>query len=194
MTVKEKLWDGLVQAISSHKSPFILSIDPGKTGAIAFRCPEGCWVADIPVYDTGRTGSNKTDYNRRKIFSMLLEVMLSERKGFVGFEEAMISNQAKKFNTPLTAFWTGRGYEMFVSAVEMCVVGGSKIPYQVVRPAEWKKAMGLDSDKDKSLVSARRLFPEAPLDAKSSHNRAEALLLSAYFISRPDAPGYLKGW
>lgn len=194
MTVKEKLWQGIVDAIAKYKSPFILTIDPGKTGAVAFRCREGYWVADIPTIDTGRSGSNKNDFDRNKIFSMVLQVMLSDRKGFVGFEEAMISNQNKKFNTPLTAFWTGRGYEMWVSAVEVCVVGGSKIPYQVVRPSDWKKEMKLNADKNQSLVSARRLFPEAPLTTQSSHNRAEALLLSAYFMSRPDSPGYLKGW
>ena len=50
----------------------------------------------------------------------------------------------------------------------------------MVTPQRWKKDMGLDSDKDLSLTSARLLWPEASLYRKKDNNRAEALLLAEW--------------
>lgn len=53
--------------------------------------------------------------------------------------------------------------------------------WQLVTPQVWKKALGLDSDKQKSLDLARKLWPDAPLKRKKDNGRAEALLL-AYWL------------
>lgn len=53
-------------------------------------------------------------------------------------------------------------------------------PWHVVTPQRWKKALKLDSDKDKSLFMARNLWPNAPLTRKKDNGRAEALLLADY--------------
>jgi len=51
----------------------------------------------------------------------------------------------------------------------------------MVTPQKWKKALQLDSDKNKSLELARKLWPTAPLTRKMDNGRAEALLLAEYW-------------
>ncbi len=53
-------------------------------------------------------------------------------------------------------------------------------PFQFVTPKVWKKALGLDSDKKRSLALARDLWPEAPLSRMKDNGRAEALLLAEW--------------
>ena len=50
--------------------------------------------------------------------------------------------------------------------------------WHMVTPQIWKKALKLDSDKDKSLAMARELWPTAPLKRQKDNGRAEALLLA----------------
>jgi hypothetical protein len=52
--------------------------------------------------------------------------------------------------------------------------------WHMVTPQKWKKALQLDSDKNKSLELARELWPQAPLLRKKDNGRAEALLLAEY--------------
>jgi len=52
--------------------------------------------------------------------------------------------------------------------------------WHLVTPQKWKKALQLDSDKNKSLELARELWPNAPLSRKKDNGRAEALLLAEY--------------
>lgn len=59
------------------------------------------------------------------------------------------------------------------------------IPTQLVSPQKWKRAFGLDGDKQKSIACASRLFPNANLFAtprcKKSHDGiCEALLMAEY--------------
>lgn len=50
----------------------------------------------------------------------------------------------------------------------------------IVRPARWKRDMGLTAVKEFSLESARQRWPEADLRLVKHHGRAEALLLSEW--------------
>ena len=59
------------------------------------------------------------------------------------------------------------------------------IPTQLVSPQKWKRAFGLDNDKQKSIECAMRLYPNANLFAtprcKKPHDGiAEALLMAEY--------------
>lgn len=51
---------------------------------------------------------------------------------------------------------------------------------EMVLPQAWKKAMGVNAEKEKSLLMARNLFPDAMLKLKKHHGRAEALLIAEY--------------
>jgi hypothetical protein len=53
----------------------------------------------------------------------------------------------------------------------------------MVTPQVWKKALKLDSDKNKSLSMARELWPTAPLKRQKDNGRAEALLM-AYWLRK----------
>jgi hypothetical protein len=53
--------------------------------------------------------------------------------------------------------------------------------WHMVTPQVWKKALKLDSDKQKSMDLARQLWPNAPLKRQKDNGRAEALLM-AYWL------------
>ena len=59
------------------------------------------------------------------------------------------------------------------------------IPYELVRPAKWKKAFSVTADKNTSIEVARRLFPDVSLRRtdrcrKDDDGMAEALLMAEY--------------
>ncbi len=54
------------------------------------------------------------------------------------------------------------------------------LSYTRVRPAIWKRALGLGKDKEASRLRVQQLFPGADLRRKKDHGRAEALLLAVY--------------
>ena len=53
-------------------------------------------------------------------------------------------------------------------------------PFHFVTPRIWKKALGLDSDKNRSLALARNLWEEAPISRQKDNGRAEALLIAEW--------------
>lgn len=60
-----------------------------------------------------------------------------------------------------------------------------EIPYELVRPAKWKKEFSVTKDKNTSIEVCHRLFPNVNLKRterckKDDDNFAEALLLSEY--------------
>jgi len=55
-----------------------------------------------------------------------------------------------------------------------------RCPFHFVTPRIWKKALGLDSDKNRSLSLARDLWPEAPLSRQKDNGRAESLLIAEW--------------
>lgn len=59
------------------------------------------------------------------------------------------------------------------------------VSYQLIRPQEWKKEFGLNSDKQASIDVCRKLFPkinllETPRCRKEHDGMAEALLMAEY--------------
>ena len=63
------------------------------------------------------------------------------------------------------------------------VLAGLGIPYELVTPQKWKRAMGVPSgDKSSSRPVALRLFPSlaAELRLKKDHGKADALLIAGY--------------
>ena len=61
----------------------------------------------------------------------------------------------------------------------------NEIPYQAVRPQDWKKEFGVTGDKSTSVMVCKRLFPQVSLlpterSRKENDGMAEALLLACY--------------
>lgn len=136
----------------------IIGIDPGATGAIAWLSPIvglSPVVTDMPA-------------NPRDVFE---ELAHREDGDLAIIEKA----QPMPKQGVVSTFTIGRNYGVVIG-----VLAALGIPYREVAPGTWKRAMGLDSDKEKSRSLARSLWPEAPLGRKKDHNRAEALLLAEW--------------
>ena len=76
----------------------------------------------------------------------------------------------------VSSTWTtGYGFGVWLG-----VLAALALPHTRVRPAIWKRAMGLGKDKEQARLRAIQLFPSADLRRKKDHGRAEALLLAWY--------------
>lgn len=65
------------------------------------------------------------------------------------------------------------------------VLTALKIPFETITPSKWKKEFQANSDKNKSVAIAQRLFPNVNLKKsqqakKSNDGMAEALLMAEY--------------
>lgn len=65
------------------------------------------------------------------------------------------------------------------------VLSALGIPYELVRPAKWKKEFSITRDKNTSIEVCKRLFPGVNLlpterSRKEDDNMAEAILLAEY--------------
>lgn len=193
--VKNRPWDEVVAnfvrmaLIFKHDTVFI-GIDPGTTGAIAFRCNKAYAVVDIPVVVTKMKKTRKTSAKERK------------RNG--GKKSKVVDSEDRQFDLPAivklfrllkqlkdrikvileqvpVTLGPGRLYAdvMLNRAYAMWPLFLAAKGYEVYqrKPADWKARMKLGPDKEKSRLKALQLFPDADIPLKKHHNRAEALLM-----------------
>lgn len=136
----------------------ILGIDPGLTGAIAY-LHDGQYGYD--VYDMP---PNPAD--------------LAELIGTFGdIDMAYLEKaQAMPKQGVSSMFNYGVGYGTVIG-----ILAARSIPYTLVTPAVWKRALGLTGKpKGASRALARAWFPHAPLGREKDHGRAEALLIAEW--------------
>lgn len=153
----------------------ILGIDPGATGAAALidratMAPR--FVEDLdadPAVIVERLDSMLAGAGSHPVRAILERAQAMPKQGVVG----------------LANYMTGYG----VIVGWLCC---RRIPYDTVRPDQWKRALGISRKKDEpkegayqrrkheAMALARRLFPTCELGLKSHHNRAEALLLAEW--------------
>lgn len=70
----------------------------------------------------------------------------------------------------------GRTHGSVLAALQM-----AGMPFEMVSPQSWKRALNVSSSKDSTLNLARVQFPECDyFDRKKDHNRAEAALIAYY--------------
>lgn len=137
-----------------------IGIDPGKSGAIALVHRDGQIVEDWPGDAAGAAElllKWRIEYH--------IELVALERVGSMpGQGVKSMFSFGENFGT-----WQG-------------ILAASGIPYVMPRPQEWQKGLVSPSDgadaKARSMAVARRLFPDAELDRKKDHGRADALLLA----------------
>jgi hypothetical protein len=150
-----------------------VGIDPGITGAIGvldtYDGVDRADVFDVPTYEK-KTG--KRDYDFYEMYRYL-GILAQDYRVFLSLEQ----QQAMPKQGVSSTFQTGRGYGAWQA---LCRIITSE--FEIVSPRKWKKALGLDSDKEKSRKLAIKLYPdlEHMLKRKKDHNRAEALLLARY--------------
>lgn len=151
-------------------STFLVGIDPGKHGAIAFLDPEtmDLSVTDMPL---GKSSTGKDELDFLALASVLQPAL--GRRNIAVLERV----SAMPRDGVAGAFNFGQGY----GALRMAIIGhGYEDRY--VTPATWKKHFRLSSDKGVSRTYASSRFPRfANLFTRvKDDGRAEAALIALY--------------
>lgn len=158
------------------QSSLILGIDPGITGAMAIissgENPKFVAVFDFPTLEVKIGNKLKTRIDLESL-SFLIESYSKDILVALIEEVGQISTKSDPFSSFVFGFATGSVHGVLTS---------NQIKIETVKPLIWKAALGLDSDKSKSIAKAIKLFPEAEihLKRKKDHGRAEAILLAHF--------------
>jgi crossover junction endodeoxyribonuclease RuvC len=156
----------------------IVGIDPGKSGAVCvvevnIHSPFGegpIFCYPCPTVKIGK----KREYDLVEMNKLISNPLFGEK---VYIEKA----QAMPKQGTVSMFSYGLGYGAWIA---LCVANG--IPYQLVAPQTWKKAMLRDMPKGKgaSIIKAKQLCPSInlvpPGGRRDNHNLAEAYLIAKY--------------
>lgn len=150
-----------------------IGIDPGLTGACAFVEEGRVNVVDTPVMVVQAGKKNRSEFVPAAMAEILLAYLTKE--SFAVMEK--VGSMPEQGIA--SAFSFGRGYGMWEG-----ILAAFKIPYTLVHPVRWKKAMlpDMGKDKDASRLVVSRLFPasHALVARKKDHGRADAILLAEY--------------
>ena len=150
-----------------------IGIDPGLSGAVAVLHSTGLYtVYDTPVMTLQRKSGIRHEYDMPSIVRL---VGMYSQDAYAAIEEA----QAMPGQGTRSMFTCGLGMGVWLG-----VLASLRIPYLRVRPATWKKALGVGKDKEESRLRAGQCFPDADLRRKKDHGRAEALLIALYIQRR----------
>lgn len=165
----------------------IIGVDPGLTGSVAVlswvRKDEPPQVAAGSVTTAVSTAIFDTPIvktNRGRDFAVPLMVAGLRHIEDVASAHAFIEDQHGFPGQGRTSVGSlMRGYGLWLG-----ILAALGIPYTIVQPAVWKRAMGLPtgSDKQASRLRAMQLYPQmaGELARVRDHGRAEALLIAAY--------------
>ena len=148
-----------------------IGIDVGLAGAVAI-------LPDLIVTDTPVAVVTKGKTTRRVYLEAAMADLL--RPHATGPCHAILEavhSMPKQGSKSVFSF--GEGFGIWKG-----ILAGLGIPYTLVDPSQWKRAMiqGVGRDKDASRIRAQQLFPGTAriLIRKQDHGRAESLLLAAY--------------
>jgi len=141
-----------------------LGIDPGYSGAWGMIDHNGKYQSCGDML-----------HNEKHILSRLVYAEISQALELQDLEVIIEMVHSMPGQGVSSSFKFGMAFGAAIAITERfnCV-------WHMVTPQKWKKALQLDSDKNKSLDLARQLWPEAPLLRKKDNGRAEALLLAEY--------------
>jgi Holliday junction resolvasome RuvABC endonuclease subunit len=144
----------------------LIAIDPGAiSGAYAVFNGESVWVGDLDVVDGQLDASSLA----RRVTTCGATVAVVERVGAM----------------PKQGVASTFKFGVAVGIIHG-VLAGAGTPLHLVTPQVWKKYHGLrGSDGEEARALAIRLFPAVEgLHLKKHHNRADALLIGAWFLNR----------
>jgi crossover junction endodeoxyribonuclease RuvC len=148
-----------------------LGIDPGVTGALAvLDNRELLSVEDLPMIADGAL---------KWIDASTLLPRLIDLKAGRAMHAIVERQQAMPAQGRSTAVVIGLALGSLLATLQ---AAGCSIEFTTA--AKWKGALGLSQDKAASLNRARLLYPTASLDRRRDHNRAEALLLAHWAVTR----------
>jgi crossover junction endodeoxyribonuclease RuvC len=157
-----------------------VGIDPGKAGAIASINSDTMEI-DIQPMPVLKSSKSRSEYNLVEMRNILV---LASTEGELFVTAEKLQPLPPKFGGGIANY--NRGYAL---ALLKGMLTGMKIPYQLVLPRVWQKAMlagtsGTDT-KQRSIIAAQRLFPGQSLlriekCRKPDNGYSDALLLAAY--------------
>lgn len=172
----QKLYGFNLDGVSgpSEKPLLIIGIDPGVSGALAvIKLHEKVTlqgVYDLPTYTLKVGQKNRKRLDLGKL-ALLIEAYSDAKFAIIEDVQSMSSDGH------LGAFTFG-----FATGAVHGVLATLGIKIEKIKPQVWKSAMGLDSDKSKSIGLAIKLLPESKkfLTHKNDHGKAEAILLALF--------------
>lgn len=154
-----------------------IGIDPGLSGAIACIVKNDAGETLVTLVDTPIINGGKGAKNSYNIAGMAR--ILEDIKSLGDISATIEQVSAMPGQGVSSMFNFGKGYGIWLG-----LLAGMKIPYSLVSPVRWKKALLSDMTKDKaaSRLRAGQLFPNsAHLFPLVKHDgRAEALLIAEY--------------
>jgi hypothetical protein len=164
----------------------VVGIDPGITGAVGYISDRGYGAFDIPVMTASEKGKIKWMVDAAELGAMFVDHIPGR---FNEMTVALEQTSAMPGQGVASMFSMG---DSFGACRGVAAILGFSVT--LVRPAQWKKEMGVakqrgedaDAGKEKALELARELFPAAPLSRRKDHNRAEALLLAHWLKTREE--------
>lgn len=141
-----------------------LGIDPGFSGAWGMVNHHGQYVACGDMLN-----------NDRHILSGLVVEEINKARQGDDMEVVieLVSSMPKQGVASTFKFGMAFGATIAIAERINC-------PFHMITARQWKKALGLTSDKQDSLLMARKLWKDAPLSRKKDNGRAEALLLAEW--------------
>jgi len=147
----------------------IMGIDPGFSGALAVLDDELNleFVMDMPIIMVGK----KRELDESKLSTIFSRWRL--RPMTIGIEKSQtMPNQG--------IVSSGRYMASYGFLRGLCV--GNGLPYHLIQPQSWKKAMMPDMGKDKgaSIQKVTQLYPELRLTRVKDHGIADAILIARY--------------
>jgi hypothetical protein len=152
----------------------ITAIDPGLSGAACVLEQIGGAVVPVSIIDLPIVGEGA----KRRLDAVTFASWLNSHRP----THAFIENARAMPRQGVTSMFR---YGRVAGAIEG-VVAAQLIPFTLVEPAVWKRALRLNSSKENSRARAVQLLPSAAgeLQRVRDHNRGEAVLLAFYGFER----------
>lgn len=149
-----------------------LGVDPGLTGALALLDGDGALelLADLPVI---------RDRSLAWIDGGELQTLLLDAIRGRPCRAAVERVAGRPGQGVSSAFTFGLGLGSVLGVLQALHIG-----IEFVTPGQWKGALGLGSDKHRSIDRARLLYPAAELHLAKHDGRAEALLIAHWAQTR----------
>jgi len=147
----------------------ILGVDIGMNGALSFYDGAELLCYDMPVFKVAK--GNELDILR------ISDIIRTNSPTEAYIEKALLMPTNGK-----TAYQKLGEAEGAFKGV-LCAL---KIPYTIVHPVTWKKAMGCTKDKDEARMRASQLLPAHAHNwtLKKEDGKAEASLIALYGLNK----------
>ena len=155
--------------VNNKKYNIVIGIDIGFSGAIAILPRnDAIYAYDMPLIKTGK----KSELNVKAIKDIFCAYNKDSIEVYIERAQAM----------PQQGCVSMFRYGKCAGIIEGILIGLG-IPYTLVTPQAWKKAMmpGMDKEKGSSILRVNQLFPYSEIGGrKKDHGKADAVLIAAF--------------